>query len=585
MSLGAAERVARLFVDGKFNGTAWLISPCYALTARHCLLVLGLMAESVELSFPAGGPTVRANVFASDSELDVVLLEVVIEDRCAALEERVLPLARGHFLRPDLRVGFIGYPAISERNLEAAFPLNCQIIAVDQRLPDGGSRNIYSQLGNLSAGGVNLDGLKGFSGGPAWCLDDMDRNGPYIAGIMLRVPAFDNPFMVPVSALLDWQQVRDAYARSPYQSNGPLCIEVVDDGLVGWSAPVSAANSDEIWKDGSCITGISCRAEPKELGDDLFWALVRLMGHREFEARFRNVGEWKDAIGAYGLRSAAHLTECATIGHRHSLSECISEFSMSNPPELAETIHAVLDRWILGRVNLLLIGVLNGSRPDFLGYPIDIALSERMLRMWQEKWLVALQSDASLLRTVLVRLASHDETSLPNGPLLARVGKGLGPEYKVLLVPCLFALALAVSGVELVPANSTRGNLSLVGGSGEGHACGCDRVRNKVINLCLPHEITWGAALVLLPLMQEPFLGIYKKHQPMRQGGRARPRVGERGLPPVIVSSDSDFLNALGGGEAQVLAHVRGLQDGLAKIVKKRFGVEEAERWKQRLRF
>jgi len=587
MSIGITERVARLYSGQTFKGSAWLISPTHAVTARHCLITAGLIAEDLTLSFPSGGPTIHVSLIADNPDADVALLEVAIECRSGTLESRVLRLARRPLLQPHLHLSVAGHPGSSLNQLSAAFRIDWRVIDVNLPLPNGGPKHIYAQLGGPSVTGSSREDLKGLSGGPAWCIDDIDGADPFVAGMMLRVPALDNIFIVPFSALVGWHEiVDDAISTSPHRPDGPLCLELTRDGLVGWSsASASPGQSDILWGNASRVTSVSCRAKSAELGEDLFWALVRLIGHTSLPCLVADADEWKEAMRMQGIQTLASIVQCPRSVYRHSLAERVAEFETRDASALAEEIHAALDLWLLNKVNSIITGILNCSVPSVLDYGIDGALSDGMLQLWQDTWYPLLTGDAHLLRSVLVRLASHNEAVRVDGPALACVGKSIGPNFSMLMEPFIFALALAASGVDLAPASTGRGNLSLVTGGGDGHACGCERVKNQRISLSLPRSPTWGAALVLLPLMKEGFLGIYKKAQPMRQGGDKRPRIGEPGLPPVIVSSDRDFLVALGQGEAEVLAHVRSLHEELAGIIETRFGEEEAEKWKQRLKF
>lgn len=586
MSMGITLRVARLYSKLMFKGSAWLISSTHALTARHCVFTESLPAEELKLSFPVNGLSIRVRVVAVNVDLDVALLEVVAEDQCEDLDERVVRLARRPFLQSGLLVGVAGYPGNSLNNLAAAFRIDWRIIEVNQPLPDGGQDTIYAQLGGPSVSGATREDLKGLSGGPVWCLDDTDGDEPYAAGMMLRVPALDSIFIVPVARLLDWAQVvDDAYAQSPHRAVGPLCLELVGSSQIAWSALVLPPQSAELWGNSSGVTRVSCRATRKELGDDIFWALVRLIGHTDFDCSLRGVEDWKESMQVYGLQTQARMTECTGGTSKHRNIELSSKFQMITASLLAEEIHAALDQWVLNKMDNLLVGILNGSTPTHLDYHIDTDLSDTMLQIWRDIWHPVLESDAKLLRTMLVRLASYDEAAQTNGPTLAYVGKGLGPEYRMLWEPCLFALAIASSGIELAPSTLPRGNLTLIAGGAEGHACGCEKVKNQRISISLPKSPAWRTALVLLPLLKEGFLGIYRAAQPMNQGTGGLPRIGDPGLPPVIVSSDSTFLVALSRGKAEVCAHVQGLQDELAQIVKARFGEEEAEKWKQRLKF
>jgi hypothetical protein len=380
------------------------------------------------------------------------------------------------------------------------------------------------------------------------------------------------------------QVVDDAFEQSPHEVEGPLCLELAVNGLIGWSASVPPLQSAELWESTRRVTSISCRATRKELGEELFWALVRLVGHTEIPCRLRGVDEWKEATRGLGFDTNARFSECNGSSRRHPVIELAAQFQHLDASAMAEEIHAPLDQWLLNKVDNRVVGILEGATPEFLDYPIDAALSESMLRLWRDSWQPGLARDPQLLRTMLVRMASHDEAAKANGPALARVGKGLGADFRMLWEPCLFALALAVSGIGLSPATLARGNVILTAGGAEGYACGCEKVQGKRITLTLPKVPSWSSVLVLLPLMQGCFLTIFKTSQTMKQG-TGRPRIGDPGLPPVIVSSEPSFLIALGQGQDEVRAHVQGIQNELAEIVNARFGTEEAEKWKQRLIF
>jgi hypothetical protein len=578
MNIGITERVARLYSNGEFNGSAWLINPTHAITARHCVFSGCLLLERLTLSFPSG-PTVKVTVAADNSDLDVAMLEIAAEDLCTPLADRIIQLAR-RLLSPEMAVGVAGHPGNSLEKLIGAYHINGRVIDIDQPLI--GQKKVFVQIGCLSVGGASVEDLKGLSGGPAWSR--MNGDGQYAAGILLSVPTLDSIFTVPISALLGWQgTLDDAYAQSPDLPEGPLCLELVGDGIVGWSAVVPPSKSTEMWEGLNRIRSVSCRASRSELGDEMFWALVRLFAHSGIRCYLRGADEWQNAFQSLGLENDTEFNECSESAAKHSLAELAAPVQDLYSSELADIIHQALDRWLWVRIDRRIIGILGGLPSEATDYRIDTALSDRMLQLWQDEWQPILLREPTLLRTLLVRLANHDESAETKGSALARVGKGLEADFRILWEPCLFALALAASGIALTPECLTRGNFTLIPGGAEGHACGSETVRGQRIAMTLRKNFpSWRASLVLLPLMQEGFLTIYKTTQPMKQV-TGRPRIGDPGPPPVIVSSESEFLIALEQGPNEVLTYIQGLQNSLSDIISARFGEEEAGKWKQRL--
>lgn len=570
-------KFGQLLSDGNFIGTAWLLSEDLAISAYHCLVDdKKKMRTNFTIKFPKFSIDVIPDDKLIDPGLDVAIL-IITNKHGNNLNPLVFDMSRTPITQGD-EVYILGYPEFTQKDLPHGTPIPAKVEMIDWTVS-------HSKSITMSYHGGVSPNVKGVSGGPLVLKSDIT------AAIGIMTSKYDEVESLYATSIINivksFPELEPLFTNSPHTDprSNKLLIDIKIDGRVRWSSHFTPTQSADMWTQTNPVTYFSCRATRKELGDDIFLALVRLIGHTNSDCSLRGADDWKETMRVYGLDTHARLVECSVGDSTHSQLELPAKSQEIAVSVLAEEIHAALDQWILNKVDNWLVGILNGSKATHLDYSIDTALSDTMLQFWQNEWCPALKNDANLLRNMLVRLASHDEAARADGPKLICVGKSMGPEYRVLWEPCLFALAIAASGIELTPATLTRGNLALSSCGAEGHACGCEKVRNQRISITLPKTPAWRTALVLLPLLKEGFLGIYSKAQIMNQGSGGPPRIGEPGLPPVIVSSDSTFLTALSKGEAEVRAHVQGLQDELARIVKTRFGEEEAEKWKKRLAF
>ena len=118
---------------------------------------------------------------------------------------------------------------------------------------------------------------------------------------------------------------------------------------------------------------------------------------------------------------------------------------------------------------------------------------------------------------------------------------------KQLLHATLYALALSASGVDTTPQLLLEGNVKV--GQYTGHTCGIERNNNKRLDrIAESHE--WSTDVVILPFIQNQLMQTYE------QAVSLTSIEGSRGyqlnnLPPLAITGDKDFLEALeNGGDA-----------------------------------
>ena len=580
MTFSISQRVAQVCDEAGFRGTAWLISDTLALTAGHCVAVDTTILNDLTLCFPAGD-LIRVTVRKHDPARDVALLEVVPEDRPMVPSGHVIALARRSEPVTNNEVQISGYPADIVNSRATAFVMYGRVVDPKVALTRN-NRPIFAQVSPSTVNGAGHDALQGLSGSPVCDQSDADGDEMYAFGLALEVPTMGNIDIVPVAALLDWEEVSAAYAASPHTPRGPLCLHVGDTGMVVWSACVRPANISRYWDADSPVTSISCRASRQELGEGLFFALVRLATHSARVCSVRGRTDWTDTLISVPEEKRPVILECEGDHRRHRPMEMFACPESISADELTETIHLSLDHFLLDNIDRRLKQVLGGMPPPDAP-DINPLLAEEMLDIWQKDWHPALNRDPRLLRVVLVRLACHEEGVSPAKEAMVLVG-GPRPCPDSFWKPFLFALALSAAGVTLNFAILERGNM-LTDGGVAGHACGCERIRNEKVAKRLGRKQWWSVALVLLPLMAEPYLGRFKRMIDMRHAS-AVPRIGEGPPPqPVIVTGDSSFEDALQDGAEAVKKHVKALKDELATEIERLYDARRASEWKTLLTF
>lgn len=577
MSFSIQERVARLFAGNRFQGSAWLVTPTLAISARHCVYAASLLEKDLTLSFPRGPTGLTVTVVDENPELDTVLLELA----SPGLEGRVIHLARRPLLRLHAAVTIAGHSGQSQQQMAGAATNRGQVIAIDQPLPNGG-QSVYATLSGWSSGAADHEQLKGLSGGVVWDEADTEGREVFVTGLMLRNPVWNNIFALPIAALLDWNSaLSDAYERSPHRAAGALCIYQDATGGIQWSASLRPRESGIFWDGTNPITAINCRSSRADLGDELFWALVRLAFHCDVDCSVREHTEWAAAFNRLSGQPPYPVKECDGLHRIPTPVELFAPCEGHAAADLAQTIHTALDAWMLKSLDSTLRQILTGTRPGYLDYEIQPALRFKMATLWTE-WEKTLRGNSVLLRSVLVRLATHIENAQPQAEALSLVGPKA--DMRTFWEPTLFALALAAADIDLCFAGGTCGNVQVFGGQVEGHACGCSKIGGRAIHMQLRESVIWGVALVLLPMMREPYLGAFKRFTTM-DASSGMPRIGDRGPPPVIITGDGDFHSALEHSAGKVTEHVKHLRDELAKVIAHHFDQPRAEQWKDRLKF
>lgn len=162
-------KVAKLMVDGKLKGTAWLISASHALTAAHCVwtpdgVILSDVTD-VTIEFHEG-PCVGVTVSETDLHSDCDMAILTISEQGHDLERLVTPLSRRPCERGDICYVH-GHPGLdSERNPDG-FSLRAEVINPKHRFRFASVPVEVIQFGDTSA----WENLQGISGAPVfwWC--------------------------------------------------------------------------------------------------------------------------------------------------------------------------------------------------------------------------------------------------------------------------------------------------------------------------------------------------------------------------------------------------------------------------------
>ena len=192
-------KIAQLKYNEEHRGTAWMITPKYALTACHCVrLDDGIILDSLSLVFPGLDSSVPIKVLEAVIELDTALIEVI--ESTIDLSDWVICLSCITCQKEEI-IDAIGYPLEELGYHKHGFGITATVRDPQAQysfVKDGVSCKVI-QLYNVSVspddGSTNLHGM---SGSPIF----LRNNGNIAVGLLTKeIMSGSNLIGVPISTI------------------------------------------------------------------------------------------------------------------------------------------------------------------------------------------------------------------------------------------------------------------------------------------------------------------------------------------------------------------------------------------------
>lgn len=559
-------RVGQLFNSkGEPCGTAWLISSKHALTASHCLDGSPLYT----IRFTAGNVFVRLVDTPTDLSGALDLAVLTVDDAAGQpdLGALVVPISSRMPDRHD-RVNLLGFPFSAEGDVLSGTHLSGEAVSTEAML-----KGCPAPVIQLARVPNTTDQMKGVSGGIAW---QASPGGKDVAiGVVFYGGKQMGVHVMPMGAAAKWhhaiEEALDQWGDRP--PDGLIIQAVEDSGLIDWNGPIPPSAVGKMWKGASPVKSICCRASKSDLGIELNLALLRMVAHGPDVTVQCAVTDWPTVIGSMSLETEVTVTS-VPAGRRAKAAG-----TTFDADALASLIHQALDGYMLERLHEDIVKQCNDVHAQQVR--LHLGLRTRMQEIWDDHWYPQLDRDPVLLRIMLLRLSTHAEAEV-SPRAVARIGRKL--DRWVLWQPILYALALAASGVRLVPAASKLGNFVLPGGEA-GHVTGCQQIDRTDLGICLRDTQFWTVWMVILARLEERYSVLLGKSVTMGEGKAHCPGLTDGGLPPMLLTGVSDFKIALKEGADQVCNYLRDEQKALGKVVEERYGKMEADKWLSRFTF
>jgi hypothetical protein len=330
-------------------------------------------------------------------------------------------------------------------------------------------------------------------------------------------------------------------------------------GQLLWSGAFAPSDVARVWRDGASQTDILCPAGPDTLGPGAA-AIVRVALHAQRGTLIGDSGVWRP------------YAECLSSASPHA--EGLNSPNIRPGPlggagrdpqhlaaaDLAATIHAALDCWMLGAIDQRLRDYFVGGRDpgNVISFRAAPDLLARMAQIWTA-WCAQFHANADLLsRFLRLIICAQDDDDSVNG---ARVL--LGPRKLALIVRATaVAVAVATGWAVMTPRPARPGNLAralTVGDPWTGHACAADLIEGEPMALSAGRYI-WRTNFVVLPAINTPVEVTARAAAGLGHVDTDQPSFTETDeRPNIILTLDQGFRTATLGGQvalAALLNHV-----------------------------
>lgn len=538
MPMTLEGKFGQLLSDGNFVGTAWLLSIDRAITAHHCLFEGDNIRPNLTIKFSV--LEIEVSSYLQDSDLDVAILKIT-NSNDNDLVPLIIPMSHTPIaLNDDVFIG--GYPNHTQISLP-----NGTIIPAKVKSPDWTKRIVMSYHGG------EIPEIVGVSGGPLVLQNDQ------LATMGLICAKFDTVQELYATSIFKiverFPELEPLLLNSPHidSRSKRLCIDQTQDNKIRWSCSVPIDDAEMLWEDPTLVTHVSCLislSSPGAAND----ALKRLLWNGRFTEIVCNQANdtLKRLENKYlELEAEMQPSDCQWENPPQGTSLVNAVCSLPKIPEVlsqedfVKKLNNSLDIYMLNRIQQNVEACDTGAVNRIVGCDIEQVLWRSMYDIWLE-WHDMLSSDALLRHQYL----SHCLLATASNKTSSRDSILLGPKTSMLRLakPTVMALALAASEVSIQPYSSAPGNLNVE--EKTGHACGLDRFCGRDVLSAASNA--WLTDVVILPYLKTAYLLHYQQLQSMRKNPSGTPRTMDPGLPPLVLTGDPEWQDALSSGKEEI---------------------------------
>ena len=349
-----ARKVARLTADGMQEGTAWLISDDYALTALHCVHGSdGIPHPDLSLAFYGHIPTIEADIIAFDNRIDVALLKLKAPH--PRPNDFIISLSRSQVRQHD-DIGLYGHPATEAVASPGGSTVLCKVVESAHAFRGAAGQLEFDAISlslpnftTLSVAGKHSSGLKGVSGCPVTWNDGEET----AVGLVVEDGLSGNQvYAVPIAEIAScFPEVAAVLSLSSHvdKRSPRILLELTSAARVRWSGTIDPCKVGELWNK---ATGphkslrLISTARLRELGP-LGKALVRLFSYSELDSLTVPDGEaWTLELRALEKAHRAPDTP-PPLSAGGGSATCPAAWQEYEVTDLASHIHRALDSRLL----------------------------------------------------------------------------------------------------------------------------------------------------------------------------------------------------------------------------------------------
>ncbi|PHQ33152.1 ABC-three component system protein [Rhodopirellula bahusiensis] len=550
--------IARLLLNGKHFGSAWLMASNVVCTASHCVKGCTLGAE-IELDFPSGKTT--GKLIVDDKQLDIALIEI---STMTGVKPLVM-VARPTSLTGSVRWELHGYPVgLHETGLQnSGLKLAGLVRDAHASIDNAPAMQLFCEEGGkLPAGEKSV--FAGVSGCPILLRVRESDESLSVVGVMSQhghstdsilyctpIDAVTTTYAehFPGMSIKSWDGIR----RFP---------TIINDDKV-YRSNLDTTLLDNIWKDG--FTGFWCNVRTDE-SQWLSSAVQRIVVHSPFmqtrptttlhvagkrswrSGCIKCAEEWIPLTG----KTPESFIEKYVFEEVDSTTVPQGGSSFATADELGLYLQKLCNDWTLLQLRDRLAEVFD-DHAGLLNYEIAADILDPMKTVWRQ-WVTALESDPTLNHHFLGLMLSCD-----GAKEMSDSANGVGPDTLDACIVPTVAFTLAVCAGLPVSIQSPKGQApgNLGDDAMSGHSCGVQTISRKTLKMAAKTH-RWRTSFVMLPhldLAWETFHGTQSTLN--KNVGQVAKSLNEEPAASIVLPSDVELLTAIANGLAELRTLLR----------------------------
>lgn len=550
---------AKIRYNGGYTGTAWLIHEQFAITAAHCVAVIG---TRVDLLFENPVTNVHeeivgATVVERDAVNDGALLRL---DAARAGAPILQPVRLHDRLRPNWRAR--GFPSLGQGAI-GIFEANGGTGGLTTLAQDGNPRAIQLNLAFGALAPVErydvvtnapLHALAGMSGS-AVTIAGGAGDGRVIGLIRCSIPQFPQDIVYATPLSVFWPVFAPHFGNPPMlaldRQAGRIIpdpvhpggvLSSIDDDLVGlaWGDPpkVTDLYIDFTWDGAAGFREAIIRLALHQPG------ILRLhvRDHTVWAGNFRQAARQWMALEAFD-HEGLHVP---CIPWTQAPADEVVAFP--GAAAVGRAVHFACDRWILAKLHEHLNRLFVSASPRDLSFQLDLApdVCAEMEATWRI-WHPRLVADGQLLHHFLaLLLTQHGDFDSGTMPC-----PGAGPRT---LMDCV--IRGAVFGLAVAPFLPTAfhpkfpqpGNVNA--NALNGHVCGIRGLQSTKLERALRNHAWRTHIVVLRQLEQVPEQWQVSSESFATRSAARRTALNLVAPTALVIACDEPLCNALAAGAA-----------------------------------